>query len=81
VIEQSTAALVADVERAIVDFIPPSQDRDIHRLGKNLRAALAGSDQRALRRLAQDIVDHAAHRYAPVGEQADRPLCRLNDAR
>jgi hypothetical protein len=80
VIQQTTAALVENLERA-VDFVVKDRDPDIHRLVAALRDGLLRSDWEAMRRTAAQIIDHATFRYAAVVEQADRLLRHLDEIR
>ena len=70
--------MVANVERAI-SFVPRAQDPDIHELAQKLRNALESHDERALRRLATNVVEHATYRYAAVVEEADRLARQLGE--
>jgi hypothetical protein len=79
VIDQTTAARVADVERAI-SFVPRARDSDIHDLAQKLRKALENGDERALRREAVAIMEHATNRYLAVVEEADRLIRHLGES-
>jgi hypothetical protein len=79
VIDEKTATIVADVERA-VSLVPREGDGEIHELVKGLTRALESQDKRTLGRLARQIVDHATHRYAAVVEEADRLVRDLGEA-
>jgi hypothetical protein len=79
VIDQKTATIVADVERA-VSFVPRQRDPEIHELVQALTRALESQDKRSLGRIARQIVDHATYRYAAVVEQADRLVRHLGEA-
>jgi hypothetical protein len=79
VIDQKTATMVAEVERA-VSLVPRESDREIHELVSALRRALESQDRRSLGRIAGQIVDHATYRYAAVVEEADRLVRHLGEA-
>ena len=78
-IDEETATIVADFERA-VSFVPRERDQEIHELVKARTRALESHDKRILGRIARQIVDHATYRYAAVVEEADRLVRHLGEA-
>jgi hypothetical protein len=80
VIDPTAAALVADIEKAVSE-VPKDQDPDIYQLVRGLKIALEIKDERAFRRKAGEIAEHATHRYLAVVEYADRLVRHLDETR